>query len=342
MPYACCPVNGRLKDGTMGSSAESRSPLTSFEFIGTPQEQAPLVLAELQSYDEMALSALLGMSVPTHFINEGGRRNCGGVGQTEYVKSGIYVGLVGARFERPGLMEWKHLIVEPHQNTIANGYGPTPAGYVAGSDINRDLLQAWARFYGLEFFPLYEDARDMSRASPTAFIDLGGGRMLHVELYKLRMRLVIEPFLIDANKRANEASKRAYVHAVGLGLGVWMVHARQAQLILDVYADVLNERPLPNLAVVDFSWFPPECVKCGGARDGGVLGPSDVRIRFSRRDPAAELEPPPPDAPPYLLVAQYAWDGNSYPGNEYWMGMLEASGDPAAASCSSIDVLQNP
>ena len=112
-----------------------------FEYIGTPQEQSPLILAELQSYDEMALSALLGMSVPTHFINEGGRHNRGELSRQAYEKSGIYVGLVGARFERPGLMEWQHLIVEPEQNTVAKGYGPPPEGYVPGSDARRELLQ---------------------------------------------------------------------------------------------------------------------------------------------------------------------------------------------------------
>ena len=52
-------------------------------------------LSELQSYDEMALSALLGMSNATHFINEGGRRNQGVPNPGGCEAFGVYVGLVG-------------------------------------------------------------------------------------------------------------------------------------------------------------------------------------------------------------------------------------------------------
>ena len=78
-------------------------------------------------------------------------------------------------------------------------------------------------------------------------------------------------------------------------------------------------------------------------------------IRFSRRDPAAKLEG---DDAGKLVVAMFAWDSNSYVGNEYWEGMLSASGmyyclqlirrslhftgDPAAAACSTIPDLLNP
>ena len=46
--------------------------------------------------------------------------------------------------------------------------------------------------------------------------------------------------------------------------------------------------------------------------------------------------------PSKLIIANWAFDANSYCGNEYWDGSLAASGDPAAASCSYVAYIGNP
>ena len=314
-----------LRDGTSGRGG--------FELVGSRSERHPLTLSDLLSYDEMALAALLGVSVPTHFLSSGSRHNRAQPGKPgSFEPKGIYVGLVGARFEKPERMEWQQLVVTPEQNTAAKGYGPEADPDAPATR----LLRAWARFYGREHLPTYaEAAADRSQRYLQTPIGL-----LDTELYTRRIRASLELFLREANLRAEEARRRAYVHAVGLGLGVWRVHARQTGLMVAAYADVLRSVSLPHVADLDFSWF-SGVNACGGVRDGEVFsaGETQVQIHFSQRDPAAPLRGADTGK---LLVAMYAWDSNAYPGNEYWLGSLSASGDPAAACCSTIPELQNP
>lgn len=320
-----------------------------FEDIGTSRERPPLVLADYLSYDEMAISALVNVAVPTHFINRGGRFNEGKPGVTgEFERHGVYVACVGARFEVPGRMEWQTIMVTPEQNTAANGYGPPSAdddeAEQAPTKMKRALVRAWAKVYGLDQLPTFDEAR---AKLPEQYLQFPQSQILfNQKLYRARLRLTIEPFLLDADMRAHEQGTKAYVHVVGLGIGAWMVDERQAMLMTDTYAEILHELPLPNLHTIDFSWFGP-ATTCGDVPHGTVF-PSKLgdvtapKILFSQRDPAELLPKPTDGSAPLLLVAMYAWDGNSYPGNEYWLGMLTASGDPAAACCSTITVLQNP
>lgn len=308
----------KLRDGTIGKGG--------FETIGTENEVKPLTLNDYLSYDEMQISALLSMAVPTHFINNGWRNNRGNVDtRANYEAKGILIGLVGARFEKEGLMEYPHIIIGP-----------------PGKNDQQDekLRQIWAKFYELERFPSYEEA--LKDHSGNIF-PLGKDRFFNVDVYKKRLRMTIEPFLLAANQRARECGRKAYVHAVGIGLGAWLVSPKQGQWMTDVYADVLAENKLEWIADIDFSWFPKDCVTCGKVPENEYLtsGGNRIKIHFSKRNPASKLEG---EHQGKLLVASYAWDGNSFPGNEYWLGSeyLAASGDPAAACSSMIPELQNP
>ena len=178
-----------------------------------------------------------------------------------------------------------------------------------------------------------------------------------------------ETFLAEAQLQAKLAGKPAFCHIVGLGLGVWAVDLAQKQIVVDAYATAVAKLRLPDVSDLNFAWF-KKCSRCRDTPDGGEMVTDNgnrVTIRFNNREPADPLPGGVAassghrsggvagagadsgadasggrDSTDKLLVAQYAWDGNSFPGNEYWLGMLAASGDPAAACMSTIGELSNP
>jgi len=259
-------------------------------------------------------------------------------------------------------MESLHMLVSEVTDK-AHGYG-------LQADRNSHvakILAMWAKFYDMKIdnnqfgFPSLEEVRaamDTSSTDPTEPTETSQPKppppewkkyfrshqpnaysptvYINFEIYKKRIRIIIEPFLEEANLRAAEENKLAYIHAIGLGLGVWQICPTQAEWMIEVYRDLLRESNYSHIAVIDFSWFPGDLEK-EFPKEITTKEGKPIQIIFSRRDPAQKL-----DDTRYLLVAMYAWDGNSYPGNEYWRGMLHASGDPAAACCSTIAELQNP
>jgi len=321
-----------LKDGQSGHG--------DFELIGTVLEKAPLVLTNYLSYEEMQIAAFLGVSTPTYFINNGSRFNRAVPGiPGSYQEQGVYVGLVGARFEKPGYMEWQHMIVTPEQNMWRYGYGePRRAMVMTQSDARKSMsLSLWSKFYEENFLTFEEAKADTSgrfiKLSPTMYLDS--------VIYKKRMKMVIEPFLIDAHERGARQGKKVYCHAVGLGLGVWQITPLQAKFMLEVYAEIIKDCDLSSISDIDFSWFDKAFHTCDNVGNLGVfkVNQNEIIIHFSQRNPADKLRGADAEK---LLVAMYAWDSNAFPGNEYWAGALSASGDPAAACCSTISELQNP
>jgi hypothetical protein len=329
-----------------------------------------LSLHKFISYDEMMFSSLLSVSVPTHFINNGARNNCGRASRSpwDHVPIGYYVGSVGSRFERPGVMEYALMVVEPEQNVTSRGYGVE----ADPSHPHTRLLRMWARLYigggGIAeaALPTFDEVKRLRKSDPRTFsaryIDIfnhGLTSFFDKLIYKARMRLVVESYLLEANDRIGSESSIpgsisfgksfAYVRVAGLGLGVWKIATEQSQLLVDVYADVIREVSLPHISDVEFYFRNAPSPSCGGVSHGAVfdspVSGNKIRILYSKNEPADPLiedSRAGMHSRNKVLVAQYAWDGNSFPGNEYWIGNLAASGDPAAACCSTIGELQNP
>jgi len=256
-----------------------------------------LTLEEYLSYDEIMLSSLIAASGPTYFINTGSRYNAGQIdSKTEHQERGIIIGLVGSRFERDGRMDSIH-ILSPTSKPLQHP----------------ELSAIFEDFFG-------------GRAPGKLAFDSS--------IYKARMRITVDTLLLEANARAADTAQTAFVHVVGLGLGVWQFDRKQPQWYVEVFTSALRELELSKISTIAISWVDAplatrqECIAAG--RD------VDIEVQFNKRDPADKL------STDELLVVSYAWDGNAFPGNEYWLGSLSGSGDPAAACFSTIPELHNP
>ena len=273
-----------------------------FEGIGRDGfKKAHFTLDKLNSYDEMRLAALVSVSSHSHFINRGDRNNCGqqGTGGDHEVE-GVIVGQVGARFERFGQMDWQDCGVSREQNTAARGYGRESAGHRA------DLLRAWARLWGMEYFPLYEEIGNNAQGFEAV---RSTHSFLNKNVYKKRIEMLAQVLLVEASHRAKEEGKRAYVVIVGLGLGVWMLSGQaQTPLYLRAWLDAalsLSEGVREGISVMDFTHISPVL---GEVNHGSKIPGTDITVKFSKRG----LHERVPEG--LLLVCNFAWDSNSAPG----------------------------
>lgn len=159
------------------------------------------------------------------------------------------------------------------------------------------------------------------------------------KMYMSRIRITAEMLLLEANARAQAAGQKAYLFVVGLGLGVWQRDRNQPTYYVECFVEALKALAdhLKCISTLEFSWVTPS--KDTQSMMEATAAGMGINAIFSRRNPAAKLQG---GASRQLLVLSYAWDGNSFPGNEYWQHSLAASGDPAAACMSTISELHNP
>lgn len=207
-----------LLDGTKGFG--------NWETIGTNKETEKLNLKNCLSYDEVKLAAFLSVSSFTTFINDGNRYNNGARNTLNVEPEGIIIGLIGARFEKPRVMEYEEIVKTEDQNQPGNGYGrpfvPTMKTMMAG-------------FYG-EASSDYSEILQVRNQQKSRYFEVRDGIFFDNTVYCKRLALSFDTLLIEANHRAKEKNTFAFVHVVGIGLGVWKYSSHQTSLFLDTFA----------------------------------------------------------------------------------------------------------
>ena len=331
------------------------------------------------TYDELLISALCGISSPTYFFNNGERHNNGKKREDFTPKKAIYMGLIGARFEKyqkPTEMEYRYLVIDKMQNTKANGYGKNNT---YNHTDKRAHVNFMAKLVGRDYLPTFDEVQAIETQSqndktikqerndyyfdrycktkhPTSeewiYLDL--------DAFQKRLSYSIELFLLEANKKAKKridgldlgnlsdkdirTQYGAYCYGVGLGLGVWGITTGgkvESKVLIETVKACIKKLDLPYVSKINFTWM-------NTSEENVIKDCKNHEIKFLVSRSYEEGGKGPGEdnfhkntVQNRLLVAMYAWDSNAFPGNEYYEGKLNASGDPAAASCSLISFTQN-
>lgn len=203
-----------------------------WEKIGTADEEAPLILQNCLSYDEIKLSALLSVSSHTVFVNDGNRHNSG-IFENDRSKieaDGVIIGLIGTRLEKACVMEYREIVKDSTQNTHQYGYGNFFIPTLQGQILN---------FYG-DPSVTFEQLLPELQNNTERFVKISDGIYFDIEMYEKRIALSIDTLLIEGNHRAKMLGKQAFIHVVGLGLGVWKIWEGQNQVFMDTFAKRLE------------------------------------------------------------------------------------------------------
>lgn len=280
------------------------------------------------TYDEIKVSAFLSISSYSAFINNGSRENRGIPASSldKIYHHGVVVGLIGPRLEKEGVMDWEDIVISKKQNVKTHGYGELPENHTAISS----WRQMWASFYGISHFPLYSCIqKDANYINHIPVGDLYFNRTV----YSARLTVSFETLLFEAQSRAISVGKKAYIHVIGIGLGVWSLSSKQEHVFLETFSCCLKRlaNRLTHISDLNFSWFNSQSLP--------QMVYEHIHVHFSKRNPHDSL---PTEHSDKLLIVSYAWDGNALPGNEFWDGALSSSGDPAQACSSQISELHNP
>lgn len=299
------------------------------------------------SYDEMLLSALVNMSTPTFYVSDGSQKNPIALPTRPFIPEGVLCGIVGARLTKRGFME--NRFVFPRNENDKSFFD------VHHSD------QFWVEKVFPEAFPEKKIPTEKEiRMKPSLYGQIYKDG-INVVYFKKRLAMTVVPFLKEAERRGVEKERQVVASVPGIGSGVWRGSV-DSRVIVDLIVTVILEYFDNDFDVTNLSYlvalYPPETNlkvyqsfkpskqissisidELHSTVTVAFKGQSEVLTIYNRPRFVAQILPE--KFKHCLSVAAYAWDGNSYPGNNYWVDSF-SSFDPQAILCSCLGQFQNP
>ena len=139
----------------------------------------------------------------------------------------VYIGAVGARFERPNLMEWQEIIIDSKSKD---------------SPISSLFKKFYKERLNIEDTEMVKDSVDSKK-------------VMNAPIYMERISISAETYLLEANQRGKFKNLKVHAVVVGLGLGVWQINDLQVSHIYITISIFMSVRHCAFIAMSHFRFL---------------------------------------------------------------------------------------
>lgn len=305
-----------------------------------------IIFNEYISLDEMEFSSLILFSICTPFINKGSKKDA--LTKDNYHQhEGILIGIPRIICDKPNILDWKYMLIDKMSNVANFGYG----NYNLNNNGNNNngnktymLLNIWAKFYKINYFPCYtdinmENIKFISKDIITNFtiqhkfpkyilLENYVEVYFHLDIYIKKLYYYSYLFFQEANHRALLYQKNIYLYITIPKFNI-LDNPIQWNVFVSIWINTflnINNKYINTLYFntdilqdhnINFT-FPSDRIKSGNKMPNDIIGDN------------------------LLLIRNFEYDSTSYPGNEYYEGFIDESDNSINASNSFMAFISNP
>ncbi len=305
-------------------------------------------------YDECIISALIGVSNETYtlrtnpFTGTYSKNNPNNFKEDNRHKKVILVGQCGARFERNDYMESTYI----NSSSIDSNSG---IQRIMLDEMEKVLNDKDNKYLKQHYKVLFDNIHNPKKLDtvPQNLDNPHDDNTIQIMRYLQRLALIYIPYILNSLKYYKTDSN-LYCRVTGIGGGVWLPNwlgDRPNTLSYGLLITLINmfiyekfslKKNYPNFNIelyigndiYEYNESKMETIHqlIATHKSNQIKIIDQYEVSIFDKTNHSEND---------CIVCQYAWDGNSFPGNEYWYRTWQ-SADPAFISATALAEIQNP